>query len=425
MFCGKCGNKMQDGESCCSRCGWAIGSFASRPGKSEDTKKYEPAKSSDSGKTVLAETNKNKPHLPVADFSAETLPPPDYVFQKGVPEFSSVDKSFFPSKRQEEYYPSSSRVTYNEDELIPKAYRRVVAAKNKSGTHKGIIAIIIVAAIVLAASAGFFAFILIYHNSEGYRLQKAENEVLAGNYDSALTLIEDIDTPTAQAIREFAGMYRDRDKFARSYDPARLIDNAETGDLCSRMYFSVKHLRDEGYDKNLPSKLLEKYNTCYDRLAEMNNSLNGLKSNVFYDAQNCVYQYKLRKGGEKFTVSKLETMVNISEPAVESINRNIIESQGFQEMTAGGKSQAVATMNEFYAITAAQVAQDKFDLDNYRGSYNNDAKLTLNEADKNYRAEVGTGLAAITSDGDMQNNARLLLDNLRYAWTAYALDIEK
>ena len=425
MFCGKCGNKMQDGEARCSRCGWAIDNSAFRSRTSADTKQYDRVGSFDSGRAASTEKNRINPPMPVADSSATTLPPQNFDFHQEEPVFSNFDQNYYPPKRQEEYYPPSSGVSYNDNSLIPKAYRRSAPVQQKSGTHKAIIAVIIVAVIVLAASAGFFAYIFVYHNSEEYRMQKAADEVLAGSYDSASSLIENIDSPTAQSVREFVVMCRDKDSFAQSYDPARMIDSRETDELCNRMYISVKRLRDEGYDKNLPSKLLERYTICYDRLSEMNNSLNGLKSDTLYDAQNCVYQFKLRKGGESFTVTKLESIVNISEPAVESIQRNIIESKVFQEMTAVGKAQAVATMNEFYTITSSQVAQDRFDLDNYRSTQNEDTKLTLNDTDKNYRAEVGTGLAAITSNEDMQNNAQLLLRNLRYAWTAYALDIEK
>ena len=204
MFCVRCGSRIDETETVCPVCGKKTDEAGAAAPEAEPAPKHA----------------EKTPTVAVSD---DTLPE-NYDYREPDPPAAAL----FPQRRKEEYYPELPRQSYD------SAPVRQEPAKRKK-THRGVIAVIIISALVALTAGGFLAFTLVRQNSPESRISMAEDDIINGKLNSALSRIEDISTPEADSVREYVEMCRDRDNFARAYDPSSLVDNRETDELCDRL----------------------------------------------------------------------------------------------------------------------------------------------------------------------------------------------
>ncbi len=425
MFCGKCGMKLNDNDPRCPRCGWAVPSDAKKPAAKShyfDNRTRiaddDMTKTADADQTIFID---EIPQEPVRHVRSQWEAPVNFDYEE--PQRQSFS--------QEEYYPAAvpnynnqPQDIYAQDELIPEAYRTPspsVPQKKKSG-NKALVVTIIIASTVILAAVGLFVFQLIYTNSEDYKTQKAQSEILSGNYQAGLDHISGFRTPGADAVREFVELLKVRDSYAEAYNSGLLqTDKDEVNGAFAKLKEQFESFNSAD---RLPDKLKEKYKSFSDRFSAMDSVLEKLSASDFYDAQLCVLSFRDRKTGGSFTLDELQSVIDTSSPAIGSIEKNLINNDSFKQLSAESNAQAVKTINDFYGIVSAQNNQDKFDLENYRKTQKDDESLKLSAIDKNYEANVGTGLTSLKEKSDAEENAYKLVSALKYAWTAYAFDVQ-
>ncbi len=386
MFCGKCGFKMKNAEIPCPRCGW-------QPVKTDRTRT-----ASDSGSNGFA-------GYEVADIPDPQPPRNEYV-KPAVPN-----------------YYTQPQDNYQDDARIPTAYR---AAPEKKDHSKAIIITLICIATALIIALGVVFGVRYFgkaqngsakdENSEEYRIERAEDEILDGNYDEALSRIEDIRTEQADAMRKFVSLKQAVDKYQSVYHADEFVTSVNTSDSAADLIDSFSKLPS---DLPLPEKLRAKYDLYQARRDAMQSC--AVDTDDLAAAQKCVWDFKQRKEGASFTVSDLNNAIGVSEPAVQKLEA-VLKSDSYIGFAATG-CPAVSTMQSFFEIVSNQVSQDKFDRDNYVRDGFSYSNLKLTGTVANYDASVGTGLKSLQNESDIQNNADALSVKLKAAWTAYVFEI--
>lgn len=369
MFCAGCGYRLFDTEASCPRCGWV------RPLDNDGT-----------------ELLKNSPQNVGAS--------PAYG-----------------------HYSQPQRYN-NADRFAPDGYLGGAPEppKHKNRANRAlIISVSVVCAVVLIVS-GLLIFMLFYHNSEDYKTGKAVEKITAGEYDEGLGYIRGLNTPKANAIRDFTRVLQDRQLFDEAFDPNTLQnDDDAVQEAQKRLTESFSSFK--ASDK-LPDKLKSLYDTYSGRVSAMNGALDESQAQNISDAQHCVLAYKRRKEGTSFTVGSFKDVLNISEPAVKALGA-MINSDEYRQMKQGCPCRAVRTMDELFQITSAQVERDKYVLNNELKGKESDASMKISNTYDYYNASVGTGLKSVTDESDLIENARKLYTALRYAWTAYCFEIKE
>jgi|GEM_PF-3764518 len=284
--------------------------------------------------------------------------------------------------------------------------------------NKGLL-IAVIALVVLAVGAvGFLTGMLIYHNSDGYKIGQAETAVLDGNADEALDRIRDVASPEADAVRQFCEIEKQRKAFFENYDKTVLqgfdAPVKVSYDKLSEVYNSFK-----AADK-LPEKLRERYDRYNSRIGDMNTVLSGLSTRTLTDAQRCVLSFGERKRGSNFTPNELRAVIEQNEPAVTALQTGVVNNKAYAAFAEKNDAAAVRAMNEFCQTAIERLEQDKFDLANYISRYDADTTMLLSDKDANYVASMTDLLSPLTSLDDAQSNAQLLYTAMCYAWTAYA-----
>lgn len=394
MFCGKCGLKLNDNETVCPGCGWKT------PNRRNVT---------DENKTVIADAVKPAP--PAA--------------QRANFDYDEPSRQSF---GENDYFPPVPAPYVNR---TPPTLKRPLNIKNpfpppvppKRKSNKGLVVAIVIAAVLLVAGGGFLAYMLIYHNSDDYKICQAQESILQGNYDEALNIIGGIATPQADSVRAFADLQRARDSFAQEFNEG-ILQGSDAAALKTAADNLSAAYEKCGDSQNLPQKLQEMLDEYKTRLSDRDAALGGLRQEDLTAAQHCLLQFKKRKEGANFTITDLESVIGVSEPAVSAIGSALMDNEHSKGFFGSSQSLAAKTMSEFFTKTNTQVSQDKFDLENYKKSHNNTDSLRLNDIVRRYDAEAGTGLKLLNSDSDAQENSALLYSALQYAWTAYAFDIQ-
>ena len=402
MFCGKCGFQLKDFDVCCPRCGWSP-----KNAVLPDT----PTKTAEENKTVFVGEQK----APRQDW--QTQAPQNF-------DFDDTARQDFPS---EKYYPPVPNFytppqVNSDDKLIPEAYRNPSAAPEPKKSRKGLIAAIIIVSVALLAVGGLIAYQFIYINSDGYKLGQAEKSILAGDYQTGLETISELQTKQAQDTRAFVQFLTQKESFAADYNSGMLQGSQDSvSEKTAALWSSFEALGD---DLQLPEKLSESYQLYRKRYSAMREGVDKISPADLTDAQYCVLEFKKRKEGENFTVNKLQSIVSTSEPAVKAIEDKWYNTDSFREFANASSAQAVKTANEFYQTVSTQLSQDKFDLETYQKSYSGDTAIKLSDTEKNHDAFVGTGLKSLKENADAEQNAKALFEALKIAWTAFAFEVQ-
>ena len=370
MFCGKCGSKMEGNITVCPRCGWQLPHSVNKPAPAPDNFDYdEPSRQ------------------------------------------SFGENEYFPPVPKEFRQPMSAAVPVQPTAQKPKT--------KKKGNKALMITLIAVGAVLIAA-VGILITLIIRNNSDEYKIDKAESEILAGNYDEGYKILEDVDAPQANAMRDFANVIRCKDNFKEIFDPNVYQNGDDSVEAAAKEL--IKAYDDfKSYD-DLPKGLKGMYDSISERMADRQSALDALSKDDLKNAQNCVLEFKLRKEGKHFTIPDLEAIIAVSEPAVKSLEENFIGTDAYKKFSGSSKALAVKDMNTLFTTASTQVSQDKFDLQEYQKTKKRDDSLWFQNIVRRYDAVVGDGLKYLNRESDLVDNAEALYIELSYAWLAYAFE---
>ena len=374
MFCGKCGSKMDDNLTVCPRCGWQL------------------------------------PHGVKTPVRSVSSAPDNFDYDEPSRQSFGVDE-YFPPVPKEFRQPMPAAMP------VQPAAQKV---KPKKKVNKALIITLIAVGVALAAAVGILITLIIRNNSDDYKIDKAESEILAGNYDEGYEIIEDVSAPQANAMRDFANVIRCRDNFKKVFDPNVYQNGDDTVDAAAKEL--IKAYDDfKSYD-DLPTGLRGMYDSISGKMAGRKSALDALSRDDLKNAQNCVLEYKLRKEGKHFTIPELEAIIAASEPAVKSLENNLINTDAYKKFSGSSDALAVKDMNTLLTTVSTQVSQDKFDLQEYQKTKKRDDSLWFQNIVRRYDAVVGDGLKYLNRESDLVDNAEALYTELSYAWLAYAFE---
>lgn len=365
MYCGKCGAPLADTDMVCPQCGVRI----LRP---------EP------------ESAAEAPAQPIPPQPQQTAPEPQ-------------QEAFFdvPARQpDEEWLRKSSKMP---------------------GSKKAAIVLIVLAAAIVLGVGGFFGWQFIYHQSDGYKIEKAQELLLQGDIDGGLSEIKEMESEQANAMRDFAEILHKRDAFAARYQPTVLQPTDDPVKVSyDRLVQAFGAFHD---DEKLPEKLQKYCDTAYQRTSEMEKVFLNVSLDHLTNAQLGVLRFGERKRGAKFTIKDIESAIAVTEPSITALQTGLIETEEYRHVVTNTEALAFQVMNELFESVSTQLSQDKIDLADYKKSMTSDDQMQYDVVASNYRARVSQSLAILHTKDDAAQNAETLYNALCYAWMAYAFNI--
>ena len=300
--------------------------------------------------------------------------------------------------------------------LPPDLRQQAPHPQRNIGKLIGLIAL----AVLVVGAVGFLIGLLIYHNSDGYKMGQAVTAVTDGKLDEGLDYLRDVSSPEADAVRQYCEIEKQRSAFFDNYQKDMLqgFDSPAkvSYDKLMEAYNNVKSSDD------LPEKLKNRYNRYNTRLMDMSKVMGSLSTRTLTDAQRGVLAFGERKRGANFTVNELREVVTQTEPPVSVLQSEVVNSAAYASFAEKNDAAAVKAMNEFSRTAIDRLAQDQFDLSNYEQRFDPTKPVLLSDKDENYVASMSSLLSPLNSLSDAQSNAQLLYTALCYAWAAYVFE---
>ncbi len=147
--------------------------------------------------------------------------------------------------------------------LPPDLRQQAPRPQRNLGKLIGLIAL----AVLVVGAVGFLIGLLIYHNSDGYKMGQAVTAVTDGKLDEGLDYLRDVSSPEADAVRQYCEIEKQRSAFFDNYQKDMLqgFDSPAkvSYDKLMEAYNNVKSSDD------LPEKLKNRYNRYNTRLMDM------------------------------------------------------------------------------------------------------------------------------------------------------------
>ena len=110
--------------------------------------------------------------------------------------------------------------------LPPDLRQQAPRPQRNLGKLIGLIAL----AVLVVGAVGFLIGLLIYHNSDGYKMGQAVTAVTDGKLDEGLDYLRDVSSPEADAVRQYCEIEKQRSAFFDNYqkDTLQGFDFAES-----------------------------------------------------------------------------------------------------------------------------------------------------------------------------------------------------
>lgn len=112
------------------------------------------------------------------------------------------------------------------DEVSPDETEQTVTNKSEANPSYLVKALVAVLVVFLCVVVGLFVKDFLYKQSDEYKIEKATQAIFAGDYYNAVREIEDIDTDTANAIREYIIVLGKRDELIKSHSSSKLATDS-------------------------------------------------------------------------------------------------------------------------------------------------------------------------------------------------------
>ena len=181
----------------------------------------------------------------------------------------------------------------------------------------------------------------------------------------------------------------------------------------------------DGFDAadKLPESLKKRYDKMNGRLTKMSEATKNLTPALLVDAQRGVWAYGERKRGESFTITGIDKVIAVAEPAVNTLKTELVETEGYRDLQAHSQAKGLTMVDEFYHAVATRLAQDKYNVAEYRKQHmGENAELFLSEQEARFPASVGSLLAPVYMQENAEDNAETVYLSLCCAWMAYACE---
>ena len=394
MFCGKCGMKIEDIAVFCPYCG------NQAPGRSS-----------------LGE----QPEAPVDRWERT-----EYLPQNGA-ELHMADGARMDDGSAETELlggygaPNTITTAQTEPQTASVVQQYVPAPPVAPKKKKWPLAVILASVAVLLCLGGFVALRVFYFGSDSYRLNRAGDRILSGEIDEAVSDISDIASAEADAVRQFADVMRHRKAFMEQYKS----DKVQMSDDPVKLPYEQLVAAYDGFDAadKLPESLKKRYDKMNGRLTKMSEATKNLTPALLVDAQRGVWAYGERKRGESFTITGIDKVIAVAEPAVNTLKTELVETEGYRDLQAHSQAKGLTMVDEFYHAVATRLAQDKYNVAEYRKQHmGENAELFLSDQEARFTASVGSLLAPVYMQENAEDNAETVYLSLCCAWMAYACE---
>lgn len=193
---------------------------------------------------------------------------------------------------------------------------------------KIIVAVLVFAIVIIAVMPAIFT--AIKKNSYDYKLQQAITEINSGNYDMALSYIEDFGADEKEAITEYIDLLKERDYYLEicnnNSDNIEGLFRSEYKNVMgvfSEFIEIVLEFDSEGYADDLPEALQLKAESIISSTEYINDFMeieNDLYNNLYivqYILQANVAVERSKKGGPYFTLNEIQGDINSTKSALD------------------------------------------------------------------------------------------------------------
>ncbi len=310
--------------------------------------------------------------------------------------------------------------------------------KNKvNGMKTGLIVLAVVLTIVLVCSIGY-AF---WYNSDDAKTNRAIGRIDTGELVEAVDLLYGIDSPKANALRDFIDIEAAKQKFRSAYcdyEP----DSIEVSNALATFNNLVLNYDDAFAVYHLSESLLkryESYRTALDYSQKESDAiviplqqlqkalLNKVKKNQ--SSKNAASSFTLAELQERVdaTNSQMEyfkyldiggVVYPVTDPQVIAkcnVTKRYDPLQNCDVCYADIDDNLVSVMKNLYSTCWIEATYSQKDITNSLEEFEIDDSLYLENADPDYVFDMDEGLRNIASESDIDANARIIARWLRIA----------
>lgn len=378
MFCPKCGTQLEDGSYNCTSCDWAW----------QETEQE------------LIGIDEENSTTPIEGESGEEI------------EKTNTNEGFIA------------------DNNLSNISGRI-KANSKKVKIIGLICFVLVVSIIIG--------VIVYYNSDSYKIKKASELIVAGQYAEGVNKIYDVYTPQAIVIKNFVEVENAKQIFVNT------VENNSIADAC-KAYDEFKTIINEFDEENeiyyLPDNIRKNYD-CYraafDFIAERTeiseNSPNEMIQ-ALYDVQNVMMNEVDKNNSSKdentFTLDELQYRVDISRSALQILNdydfsdievdhpnaKRYCNTSTFY--SSKGEKTIIHTSNSLSEMIDSLIYACEFQIDSSQEfidetsqEFEMDADLYKNHPIEDYSSYIGANLENVRDYENINNNVNIILKTLR------------
>lgn len=307
--------------------------------------------------------------------------------------------------------------------------QNIIGASPQISFDKKKLLVLIIAILALSVGIG----VLIYHNSDTYKIKKSSELIIMGNYFEAANKIQDVYTPQAKAIKDFINIEIAKDSFVDSV----VDETSNTSETYSEFYNKLNEFSSSEEYHYLTEELSNHYN-CYryafDCVLNYTSYEDSDIPQALYNVQevmmNEVSRNKTSKNNGNFTLSELQERVNRSKSALEKLKaanltdikitdvnittycnmRKSVDDVGYRVCL----SQYLCDILETLIINCESEIESSQELiDDCLEKWDMDDTLYTINPDPNYSSFVGDDLESIKSSDDILTNRTTIVNLLQ------------
>lgn len=407
MYCPKCGTQLADNSSNCSSCDWCLPIAENKPEVTDSEEEF------------------NNTEAFLNECSEMTIE-----------EKNEDECSFLKEKEKNDKKPVEKDVgetNVGGSDNIPEAFVSVHSFK----FDKRKIAVFTVAVVLISIFIG----VMVYRNSDSYKIKKATEMIVLGNYSDGLNFIYDVYTPEATIIKNFVEVEIAKTNFVNI--AATNGDREDAYAAYNEFASALNTFENENSSYILPAELVSDYNcyrTAFDFIddfiydaktgyGEIGAALYGVQNIMM----NKVERNDTSKYGESFTISTMKTRVDSTYDSLD-----VLEKYGYLEWVEikdtevllycktktvldsdGTNITVVPTSKELYDIVKtlynecySEVYSEQLFINEILEDKEEDAELYMTSPDPDYTSYVGSSLNRISEVSDIRENRTIILNIL-------------
>lgn len=275
-----------------------------------------------------------------------------------------------------------------------------------------------------------------YHASDEYKILTAEEEILKGNYEKALTYLQSVDSESANAMKQYISVLEARDAFIEEFDETKLVtaNNNQIYEKAEQLRAELREFEEGGRSYFLSAKLNEQYSYYKEKLEEIDEAFD---SSNFYDnvysAQLVLLNDVNRNQGQRYTLQEMQTIANNSRAALTRLKDFYSQYAGIGNENIIVKAKATELFYELYnELTDCvydEIITETILIEEGEKDFDMNTKLHLKTPDESISYySVHPRLEIINDYDDMYTNASIMVHTGKIQTLAYyiiAQDVER